>query len=246
MKWRINESNDHGASGHGAQHGDEIFSLDGEQVLERLGAHIGIVGEDEGLDDLLAIAEEHMLHAAQADGLGAEFKGKLGVLGVIGVDAHVVSAPVGLIEANLVRPAENGVKVSGQLGLDQRHRTGDNDALTAVDGNDVTFVQHDIGSQNVNLFRGGIDAEALDTAYTRRAHSARDNGSVARLSTMTRQDAPSGDHALEVIGVRLPAHKDCGAPGLMDGDGVVGGKDNLTHGGSGARIEAACKHVDGG
>ena len=246
MKWRINESDDHGASGHGTQHGDEVLSLDGQQVLERLGAYIRIVGEDEGLDDLLAIAEEHMLRAAQADGLGAEFKGEFGIFGVIGVDAHVISASGGLIEAHLVRPAENGVKVSGQLGFDQRHRTGDNDALTAVDGDDVALVQHDIGSKDVNLFRGGIDAEALDTAYAWRAHAARDNGSVARLSTMARQDALSGDHALEVIGVRLPAHKDCGAPGFMNGNGVVGGKDNLTHGGSGARVEAARKHVNSG
>ena len=38
-----------------------------------------------------------MLGAAQADGLGAKLECELGILGVVGVDAHVVGVTVGLV-----------------------------------------------------------------------------------------------------------------------------------------------------
>ncbi len=45
-----------------------------------------------------------MLGAAQADGLGAKLKCELGILGVVGVDAHMVGMTVGLVQADLVGP----------------------------------------------------------------------------------------------------------------------------------------------
>ena len=46
------------------------------------------VGEDQPLDQLAAVAEEHVLGAAQADALGAEPAGAQRVLGVVRVGAH--------------------------------------------------------------------------------------------------------------------------------------------------------------
>jgi hypothetical protein len=45
------------------------------------------LGEDQVLDELAALAEEHVLGPAQADALRAEATGPLGVLGGVGVGA---------------------------------------------------------------------------------------------------------------------------------------------------------------
>ena len=47
------------------------------------------LGEDQPLDELPPLAEEHVLGAAQADALGAEPAGAGGVRGVVGVGAHL-------------------------------------------------------------------------------------------------------------------------------------------------------------
>ena len=50
------------------------------------------LGQDQPLDELAALAEEHVLGAAQADALGAEPAGPRGVRGVVGVGAHLQPA----------------------------------------------------------------------------------------------------------------------------------------------------------
>ncbi len=47
-----------------------------------------VLGDDQVLDQLAALAEEHVLGPAQADALGAEPAGAGGVLGGVGVGAH--------------------------------------------------------------------------------------------------------------------------------------------------------------
>ena len=81
--------------------------------------HRLVVGQDEALDNVLAIAQEHVLGAAQTDGLGAKLKREFGILGVVGVDAHVVGVTVGLVQTDLVGPRQDGVQVAGELSGDQ-------------------------------------------------------------------------------------------------------------------------------
>ena len=50
------------------------------------------LGEDQVLDQLAALAEEHVLGAAQADARGAEPAGAGGVLGGVGVRPHLEPA----------------------------------------------------------------------------------------------------------------------------------------------------------
>ena len=45
-----------------------------------------------------------MLGAAQADGLGAKLERERGILGVVGINAHMVGMATGLVQANLVGP----------------------------------------------------------------------------------------------------------------------------------------------
>ena len=77
MKRRIEQANDHIATGHGLEHRQEVLSLDLEQIGQGLLLHGLVVGQDEVLDDVLAIAQEHVLGAAQADGLGAKLEREL-------------------------------------------------------------------------------------------------------------------------------------------------------------------------
>ena len=54
------------------------------------------LGQDQPLDELAALTEEHVLGAAQADALGAEPTGAGGIRRVVGVGAHLhPAAPVG-------------------------------------------------------------------------------------------------------------------------------------------------------
>ena len=140
MKRRIEQADDHIATGHGLEHRQEVLGLNLEQVRQGLLLHGFIVRQDKALDDVLAIAQEHVLGAAQADGLGAKLERELGVLGVVGVDAYVVGVATGLVQTNLVSPGQDGVQVAGKLGRNQIDGAVDDDALGTVDGNDVALV----------------------------------------------------------------------------------------------------------
>ena len=77
---------------------------------------------------------------------------------------------------------------------------------------------------------GSVDMEALDTADAGRTHAAGDNGGMARLAAMAGQDALGGDHALQVVGVGLPADQnDLVALGGTR-DGVITREHDLAHG----------------
>ena len=104
-------------------------------------------------------------------------------------------------------------------------------------------MKDDVATLDADLLGRRIDAEGLDAAHAGRAHSARDHGGMARLSAMAGQDALRGDHALEVVRVRLPAHKDDLAPLGRAGDGVIGAEDDLADGRPGARVQAAREHI---
>ena len=64
------------------------LALQRQQRAERRVALVVGVGQDQLLDQLAALAEEHVLGAAQADALRAEPAGPRRVLGVVGVGAH--------------------------------------------------------------------------------------------------------------------------------------------------------------
>ena len=184
-----------------------------------------------------------MLGAAQADGLSTKLEGEFGILGVVGVDAHVVGMAAGLVQANLVGPGQDGVQVARELGGDQVDCAVDNDALGTVDGDDVALVQHAIATLDTHDLLGRVDMEALDTADAGRAHAAGDNGGVARLATVARQDALGGNHALQVVGVGLPADQDDLVALGGTRDSVIAREHDLAHGGTGAGVEAASQSL---
>ena len=243
MKRLIEQADDHIATRHGLEHRQEILGLDLEQIGQGLLLHGLVVGQNEALDNVLAIAQEHMLGAAQTDGLGAKLERELGILGVVGVDAHVVGVTVGLVQTDLVGPGQDGVQVAGELSGDQIDSAIDDDTLSAVDGDDVALVQHAIAALDTHDLLGRIDVETLDTADAGGTHAAGDNGGMARLATVTRQDTLGGDHTLQVVGVGLPADQnDLMALGGTR-DGVIAREHDLAHGGTGTGVKAACERL---
>jgi hypothetical protein len=84
---------------HRPEDADEVLALQRQQGVQR-GLPLGLGrGEDQPLDELPPVAQEHVLGPAQADPLGPEPAGAGGVLRGVGVGAHVeLAGPVGVGE----------------------------------------------------------------------------------------------------------------------------------------------------
>ena len=108
MQRRVEQADGDGQPVHRLEDALEVGALQLGQLLER-GALLRVVGgEDEPLHDRQAVAEEHVLGAAQPDALGAEPARDQRVLRLVGVRAH-------LEHPQLVGPPEHRLEHSGQL-----------------------------------------------------------------------------------------------------------------------------------
>ena len=83
---------------------------------------------------LAVLGHEHVLGPAQADALRAELARPLGVLGRVGVGAHVQAA-------HLVGPPQHRCEVLVDARLHQRHVVDGDPAPGPVDGDAVALVQ---------------------------------------------------------------------------------------------------------
>ena len=89
---------------HRLEHAVEVLALQRQQLVERGAAILLVLREDHALDDRdAALAEEHVLGAAEADAARAEGVGELGLIGQVGVRPHA-EAP------ELVGPGEQLMK----------------------------------------------------------------------------------------------------------------------------------------
>ena len=233
---RIEQTHDNRQPVHGFEHAQEVARLSSQKIVHGLLAHGFVLVQDEGLDDLLAIAQEHVLGTAQADARSTETAGQLGVLGVVGIGAHAQ-------RAELVSPLQDGVQVAGKLGKHQVDSAQHHDARRAVDGDHVALVDDDVGAHHDSLLLLGIDAQRLHTAHARSAHAARDNGSMRGLAAVRGQDALGSDHAGQVVGVGLPANQHALATSLGNLDGVHGREHGFAHGSARRGVQAASQHV---
>ena len=82
-----------GVAVHRLEHAVEVVALQRQQLVERLPAIGFVVGEDHPLHDRdAALAEEHVLGAAQPDAARAERVGELGLIRQVGVGADAQRA----------------------------------------------------------------------------------------------------------------------------------------------------------
>ena len=236
MQGRVEQADGDGQAVHGLEHGVEVAGLSLVEVLACLAANGLVVVQDVALDDLLAVAEEHVLGTAQADALSAEIASELGVGRVVGVSLNTKLT-------NLIGPGKDGLKVARDLGVDELDGTEDNGAGAAVDGDDVALVQHDVGAGDDDLLLGGVDLQLLNAADAGGAHAAGDDGGVARLAAVARKDALGGNHAGQVVGVGLPANEDAVATLGSGCDGIGRGEHDLAHSGARGGVETLGKQV---
>ncbi|CAM5529829.1 hypothetical protein SNARM312S_07686 [Streptomyces narbonensis] len=251
---RVEQADRDGQPVHGLEELDEVLLLQRQEGLQRLLA-LGVrVGEDEALDVLAALTEEHVLGAAQADALGAEAAGAQRVLGVVGVGADAQPADAVRVGHDAVHGGDELVGVVGagvHAALEVLDDRGRHDGyLTevhlaggAVDGDDVALLD------NLAVGRGhpaalGVDLELLGAADTGLAHAAGDDGGVRGLAAARGEDALGGDHAVQVVRVGLASDQDDLLAGAGPLDRGVRVEDGLADGGARGGGDAAPDLLD--
>ena len=90
---RIDGADRHRCAMHALEDPVEIVALHRQQLVECRAAVLFVVGENHALHDRdAALAEKHVLGAAQTDAAGAERVGELRLIGLIGIGAHAKAA----------------------------------------------------------------------------------------------------------------------------------------------------------
>src|SRR5207302_5322861 len=186
--------------------------------IERVLALFGGVGQDEVLDQLAALAEEHVLGADQAHAAGAEPAGPGAVRAGVGVGVDAEAALVIGVRHDRVHGPDQVVGLVGvrvQFALEVAHDLGGDDrdlaqvdgTAGAVDGDHVALADRDAAGGG-ELLALGVHVELVGAADAGLAHAAGDHGRVAGLAAAAGQDALGGDHAVQVVRVRLAADQD--------------------------------------
>ena len=196
---RIDGADRHRPSAHDAEDALEVAALQRQQLGERGAPRAGGVGQDHLAHRLdLALAEEHVLGAAEADALGAEGQRRAALIRLIGVGAH--AHPAGL-----VRPGhELGVELI-RRGVFRRQRFVDHDAQDlarlrgdepaehlaggAVDRQLVAGAQHVVASLDPHRAAAVVDLQRLAAGDAHLAHLPGDQRRVAGHAAARREDA---------------------------------------------------------
>ena len=191
-----------------------------------------VLGQDQVLDQLAALAEEHVLGADQADAAGAEPAGAGAVRAGVRVGVHAEAALVVGVHHDRVHGPDQVVglvgvrvqlalEVAHDLGRDDRDLAQVDDTAGAVDGDHVALADRDAAGRG-ELLRLGVHFESLGAADAGLAHAAGDHGRVAGLAAAAGQDALGGDHAVQVVRVGLAADQDdlLALGGQLDGAGA--------------------------
>ena len=150
---RVDQPDRHRQPVHRRQELGEVLALQRQQRRQRGSRSLVALGQDQPLDLLTPVAEEHVLGAAQADALGAEPAGPLGVLAGVGVGPHPQPADrvgVGQIRCTASTSSSTGprpgsgraaLEVVHDRGVRHRHLAEEDLAGGAVDRDDVALVR---------------------------------------------------------------------------------------------------------
>ena len=229
---RVDQPDRHRQAVHGVEDLHEVAALQRLEGVERALALLVGAGQDQVLDQLAALAEEHVLGADQADAAGAEPAGPGAVRAVVGVGVHAEAALVVGVHHDRVHGPDQVVglvgvrvqlalEVAHDLGRDDRDLAQVDDTAGAVDGDHVALADRDAAGRG-ELLRLGVHFELLGAADAGLAHAAGDHGRVAGLAAAAGQDALGGDHAVQVVRVGLAPDQDhlLALGGQFDGAGA--------------------------
>ena len=198
---------------------DEVGALQRQQRVECRLALASSAGQDQALDQLTPRAEEHVLGPAQADPAAPKRRARAASLGRVGVGAHAQPADACRRGQEPVHGRHDGI-VGRDLAPSKYCTTGEgrDRHLAAVDPAGVPSTeitspssQHDAAA-TVTVPASSSIVEAVGAADAGLAHAAGHDGGVRGLAAVAGQDALSGDHARQVVGVGLPRTRITGSP----------------------------------
>ena len=199
QRW-IDEPDDHRQSVHRRENPPEVLTLHGEKLRQLEAAFFLVRRENHLLDDGKAfLLHEHVLGAAQADALGAEIPSTHGVVRVVPVGPHLKAA-------ERIRPAQQLLELTGDLGVEHRHLSRDDVPGGTVDREGFAFL--DLGPARGELALDEVDLYRLGSGDTGFAHAPRHHRRVRGAAPARGEHALGGDHAVDVVGVGLDAHED--------------------------------------
>jgi len=186
----IQEADGDGLALHGLVQALEVGALHGQQLGQGLLPLLHSLGDDHLPHGGDAVGvEEHVLGAAEADALGAELGGLLGVTGGVGVGADAQGAV-------LVGPGHQAAEVAGDGGGNGGDGLGVDVAGGAVQGDVVAPLDGLAGHLEPALFLVHLDLAAAGDAAG--AHATGHNGGVGGHAATDGEDALGNVHAVDV------------------------------------------------
>ena len=200
-----------------------------QDLLESYFALFESIGADHLAESGDTVAfEEHVLGTAEADALGAQLAGLLGVGGSIGVGADLESSV-------LVSPSHDAAELAGDLSVNGGDDTVIDVTGGAVDGDEVAFDKGLAGEGEllVSLVHNDLGA----AGYAAGTHAAGNNGSVRGHTAANGQDALSGLHAFDIFGRSLKTDENYLLASAALSLGVLSGEYDLAAGSAGRSAE---------
>ena len=230
MERRVQQTDGHRLALHGLVDGLEVALLHGLQLLQSLLALLQGLGDDHLTDggDPVGI-EEHMLGPAEANALGAEVDGLLGVLRGVGVGADLELAV-------LVGPGHDPAELAGDGSLGSGDGFAVDVAGGAVDGEPVAFLI-DLAGQ-LELLVGLVHLDGAAAGDAAGAHAAGHDGRVGGHAAADGQDALGVVHAFDILGGGFQSNQNDLVALLRPLSGVLSREDDLTAGSAGGSGEA--------
>ena len=210
----------------------------GSSVGERLLLLLVVAGQDQVLDELASLAEEHVLGAAQPDPLGAEAPGAdrrpPGVSALVRTSSRRLASACSMSRATASTSSSSRAASSPSNQRTTRESCTGHLALEhlaggPVDRDEVALLDHG-PVRGRELAVPHVDVEGVGAAHAGAAHASRDDGGVRGLAAAGGEDACGRDHAVQVVGRGLAADQDdlLAVLGPLHGGGRV--EDRLADG----------------
>ncbi len=185
---------------------------------------------------LLAVAAiEHVLDTEQADTLGAELEGTGGIFRRIGIGADTQLAE---LVAHGHELGEERV-LGGVHGFDSAFI---NQTLGTVQGEPIAFLEGLVDTAKLDGLVGKVNLEGVAAHDAALAPATGHKGGVGGHATALGEDTHGGVHAVDVFRRGFLADQDALFTGLLVGDGVLGGEDNLAYGTARGSGQTLCQN----
>ena len=191
VQGRVQQANGHRQAVHYFKNLGEVGPLNRQKSFDSLFPHLCLVGNNHFAHQQDAfLVEEHVLGAAQADALRAEFPRNRRIVRRISVGADVEPA-------HLVRPSHQLPEIAGNARLRQWHLALYHLPRRSVESDEVEFLED--YSVERSSFLARFHLQFAQTGNAGFAHGAGDHRRVRRHAPPGRQNALRHTHAVDIL-----------------------------------------------